>query len=139
MRRGEFHVGSYRKIQRHLSFGTSGTMALGGGPRLRQLSSVSRVLIFRLNTFSCSTCFGSPSIILQILLVIHCDQLLSLRQPLLHASLGPTNQHCCSFWTQHRWLYSTFPIRTKNGQHCMFSHTLPVGFSQILSSKEGNL
>lgn len=133
LRRGEFRVGSNRKIQRHLSFGTSGTMAWGGGPRSRQPSSVSRVLIFRLNTLSC---FGSPPIILQILLVIGCDQLLSPRQPLLHASLGPANQHCCSFWTQHRWLYSTFPTRTKHGQHCMFSPTLPVGFSQILNGAE---
>lgn len=77
----EFRVGSYRKIQRHLSLGSSVTMALGGGPRSRQPSSVSCVLILRLNTLSCSTCFGSPPIILQIVLFIHRDQLLSRHLP----------------------------------------------------------
>lgn len=85
LRREEFHTGSYRKIHRHLSLGSSVTMTSGGGPRSRQLSSVSCVLVLRLNTLSCSTCFGSPPIILQIILFIHRDQLLSrhLPEPLL--------------------------------------------------------
>lgn len=77
LRRDEFRVGSYRKEQRHLSLGSSVTMAWGGGPRSRQPSSVSPVLILRLNTLACSTCFGSPAVLLQIILFLHRDQLLS--------------------------------------------------------------
>lgn len=42
LRRDEFRVGSYWKEQRHLSLGSSVTMAWGGGPRSQQQSSVSR-------------------------------------------------------------------------------------------------
>lgn len=57
LRRDEFRVGSYRKIQRHLSLSSSITMASGGGPRSRQPISFSCALILRLSTHSCSNCF----------------------------------------------------------------------------------
>lgn len=58
-RRGEFRAESYRKIQRHLSLGSSVTMASGGGPRSWRPISVSCALILRLSTLSCSNCFTS--------------------------------------------------------------------------------
>lgn len=114
LRRGEFRVGSNRKIQRHLSFGTSGTMARGGGPRSRQPGSVSRVLIFRLNTLSWSTCFGSPSIILQILLVIGCcslpDSLSSMLPSVLQINIAARSGHGTDGFIQHfqsgHWILS---------------------------------
>lgn len=45
-----------------------------------------------------------------------------------------TLQHCSSFGTQQRWIYLKCPIMATNGQHGMFSQTVPVGFSDILSS-----
>lgn len=138
MRWDEFHVGSYRKIQRHLSLGSSVTMASGGGPHSWQLSSVSCVLILRLNTLSYSTCFGSPSITLQIIIFIHRVSVAISSPPRASPSELPSvikikiaahSEHSRDGFIQK------FPIRAANGQpvhRC--SHTAPVGFSDILSS-----